>query len=66
MALLSRAGRDGGRDSFVVALARFREAGRRISGLGLPTVFLLEGGYAIGAVGINVVNVLQGFEDAQK
>ena len=44
----------------------FREAGRRISGLGLPTVFLLEGGYAIGAVGINVVNVLQGFEDAQE
>jgi acetoin utilization deacetylase AcuC-like enzyme len=40
----------------------FREAGRRIAGLDLPTVFLLEGGYAIDEVGINVVNVLQGFE----
>ncbi len=42
----------------------FWDAGRRIGGMGLPTVFCLEGGYAIEAVGINVVNVLEGFEDA--
>lgn len=42
----------------------FVETGKRISGASLPTVFLLEGGYAIDAVGINVVNVLQGFEGA--
>jgi acetoin utilization deacetylase AcuC-like enzyme len=27
----------------------------------LPTVFLMEGGYAIEAVGVNTVNVLEGF-----
>ncbi|MAC78807.1 MAG: acetylpolyamine amidohydrolase [Rhodobacteraceae bacterium] len=42
----------------------FMDAGRRIAGLGLPTVFCLEGGYAIEAVGINAVNVLEGFEGA--
>jgi acetoin utilization deacetylase AcuC-like enzyme len=31
----------------------------------LPTLFVLEGGYAVGAIGINVVNVLTGFETAQ-
>jgi acetoin utilization deacetylase AcuC-like enzyme len=42
----------------------FTDAGRRIAGLGLPTVFCMEGGYAIEAVGVNTVNVLEGFEDA--
>ena len=40
----------------------FTDAGRRIAGLGLPTVFCMEGGYAIEAVGVNTVNVLEGFE----
>jgi acetoin utilization deacetylase AcuC-like enzyme len=40
----------------------FTAAGRLIAGLGLPTVFVMEGGYAIEAVGVNTVNVLQGFE----
>lgn len=31
---------------------------------GLPAVFVLEGGYAVGDIGVNVVNVLTGFEDA--
>jgi acetoin utilization deacetylase AcuC-like enzyme len=39
----------------------FTDCGRRIAGLGLPTVFLMEGGYAIEAVGVNTVNVLEGF-----
>jgi acetoin utilization deacetylase AcuC-like enzyme len=42
----------------------FMDAGRRIGKLGLPTVFCMEGGYAIEAVGINTVNVLEGFEGA--
>jgi acetoin utilization deacetylase AcuC-like enzyme len=28
----------------------------------LPTLFVFEGGYAVNEVGINVVNVLTGFE----
>ena len=39
----------------------FTDCGRRIGTLGLPTVFCMEGGYAIEAVGINTVNVLEGF-----
>ena len=42
----------------------FFDAGRRIGKMGLPTLFCMEGGYAIEAVGINAVNVLEGFEDA--
>lgn len=36
--------------------------GRMIAGLGLPTLFVMEGGYAVEALGVNAVNVLQGFE----
>ena len=42
----------------------FMDAGRRIGRMGLPTVFCMEGGYAIEQVGLNTVNVLEGFEDA--
>ena len=42
----------------------FLDAGRRIGRMGLPTVFCMEGGYAIEKVGVNTVNVLEGFEDA--
>ena len=38
--------------------------GRRIAALGLPTLFVMEGGYAVEAIGVNAVNVLEGFEDA--
>ena len=31
----------------------------------LPTLFVFEGGYAVAEVGVNAVNVLTGFEDAQ-
>ena len=30
--------------------------------VGLPTVFVLEGGYAAAELGTNAVNVLEGFE----
>lgn len=50
-------------------ISRFRlkspdylEVGRIIAGLGRPTVFLMEGGYAVDEIGVNAVNVLAGFE----
>ena len=36
--------------------------GEDIARAGLPTVFVFEGGYAVAEVGINAVNVLQGFD----
>ncbi len=36
--------------------------GARIAALGLPTLFVMEGGYAVDALGVNTVNVLSGFE----
>jgi acetoin utilization deacetylase AcuC-like enzyme len=35
--------------------------GRLIGALGLPTLFVLEGGYAVAEIGVNAVNVLQEF-----
>ncbi len=42
----------------------FTRLGQRIAQLGLPTVFVLEGGYAAAELGLNAVNVLEGFESA--
>lgn len=47
---------------FRLRSADFSTYGRMIAGCGLPTLFVLEGGYAVGEIGINVVNVLTGFE----
>jgi acetoin utilization deacetylase AcuC-like enzyme len=35
--------------------------GEDLARVGLPTVFVFEGGYAVSEVGINTVNVLEGF-----
>jgi acetoin utilization deacetylase AcuC-like enzyme len=40
----------------------FTRLGERLGQLGLPTVFVLEGGYAAAALGSNAVNVIEGFE----
>lgn len=48
--------------SFKVTSSDFTDYGCCIAECGIPTVFILEGGYAVAEVGINVVNVLQGFE----
>jgi acetoin utilization deacetylase AcuC-like enzyme len=40
----------------------FTRYGEIIGRLGLPTLFIMEGGYAVEEIGINAVNVLQGFE----
>ena len=41
----------------------FTEIGRRISELSTPTLFILEGGYNLESIGLNVTNVLCGFEE---
>ena len=42
----------------------YKVYGERLARLGLPTLFVMEGGYAVEEIGINTVNVLTGFEDA--
>lgn len=42
----------------------FLRIGERIAHLGLPTVFILEGGDAAPELGIHLVNVLEGYETA--
>ena len=42
----------------------FTAYGARLAELRLPTLFVMEGGYAVEAIGINTVNVLAGFEAA--
>jgi acetoin utilization deacetylase AcuC-like enzyme len=42
----------------------FTDMGGRIAGLDLPTLFVMEGGYAVEEIGINTVNVLTGFEES--
>lgn len=45
---------------FTLQSADYLQIGRRVARAGLPTVVVMEGGYAVEEVGINVVNVLQG------
>ena len=47
---------------FALQCADFLRIGERISYLGLPTAFIFEGGSAVKEIGINVVNLLEGFE----
>ena len=42
----------------------FTAYGADIASLNLPTLFVMEGGYDIAEIGVNTVNVLQGFESA--
>lgn len=44
----------------------FLRLGAAIASMGLPTLFVLEGGYAVAELGVNVVNVLSGFEEAHR
>lgn len=39
----------------------FTKIGQALGGLGLPTLFVMEGGYAVEALGVNIVNALTGF-----
>ncbi|MEM7242575.1 MAG: histone deacetylase family protein, partial [Pseudomonadota bacterium] len=42
----------------------FLDMGAKIAALNLPTVFVMEGGYAVDEIGVNTVNTLRGFLDA--
>ncbi len=46
---------------FRLKSADYLQIGRDIAALGLPTVIVFEGGYAVAEVGVNVANVLEGF-----
>jgi acetoin utilization deacetylase AcuC-like enzyme len=48
---------------FRLESADFTTYGRRLGRLRLPTLFVMEGGYAVEEIGINTVNALQGFEE---
>ncbi len=50
--------------TFKLTSPDFMTYGARIAKLNLPTLFVMEGGYAIDAIGINTVNVIEGFESA--
>jgi len=39
----------------------YLQVGATIARAALPTVFVMEGGYAVAEIGVNVVNVLEGF-----
>jgi acetoin utilization deacetylase AcuC-like enzyme len=52
------------RSHFGLSSADFLRIGERIGWLGLPTAFVFEGGSVVPELGINVVNVLEGFETA--
>jgi acetoin utilization deacetylase AcuC-like enzyme len=41
----------------------YPKIGKRIAKLGLPTLFVMEGGYAVEEIGVNAVGVLTGFEE---
>jgi acetoin utilization deacetylase AcuC-like enzyme len=46
---------------FRLRSADYLRVGAALARAGLPTVFVMEGGYAVAELGTNVVNVLQGF-----
>tara|TARA_R100000935_G_scaffold58146_1_gene94125 strand:- start:99 stop:845 length:747 start_codon:yes stop_codon:yes gene_type:complete len=47
---------------FKLTSADYLSMGERLAKLNLPTLFTMEGGYDVDAIGVNVVNVLKGFE----
>lgn len=47
---------------FKLRSADYLRIGEAIGRLGKPTLFVMEGGYAVAAIGVNAVNVLTGFE----
>jgi acetoin utilization deacetylase AcuC-like enzyme len=49
---------------FQLKSEHFSEIGSTIAGLNRPTLFIMEGGYAVDDIGVNVMNVLCGFENS--
>ena len=50
---------------FKLKTENYIEMGKMIGQLDLPTLFIMEGGYAVDEIGLNVSNVLSGFEAVQ-
>lgn len=48
---------------FHLQSADYLRVGADLAGAGLPTALVFEGGYAVAEVGVNAVNVLQGFDE---
>ncbi|TPX58068.1 hypothetical protein PhCBS80983_g03378 [Powellomyces hirtus] len=48
--------------AFFLTTPVYTEIGRLLGSLQRPTLFVMEGGYAIPDIGVNVTNVLHGFE----
>jgi len=46
---------------FVLQTDDFLKVGQAIGRIGLPTHFVMEGGYALDALGVNVANILAGY-----
>ena len=46
---------------FALQSEDYLRMGERLAAVGLPTVLVFEGGYAVDAVGVNAVNVVQPF-----
>ncbi|MEA2119732.1 histone deacetylase family protein [Halovibrio sp. HP20-50] len=51
--------------AFTFASEDFITLGQRLARTGLPSVLLMEGGYAVDEIGVNVANVLHGFEGSK-
>jgi acetoin utilization deacetylase AcuC-like enzyme len=47
---------------FLLKSEDFCRMGEQIASVGCPTLFVMEGGYMVDEIGVNAVNVLQGFE----
>jgi acetoin utilization deacetylase AcuC-like enzyme len=50
--------------TFHLEAPEYGRLGRELAKLGLPTVFILEGGYAVAEIGDNVAEVLMAFDAA--
>lgn len=47
---------------FLLTSDDFHRMGAQIAAAGIPTLFVMEGGYLVDDIGVNAVNTLQGFE----
>lgn len=50
---------------FTLQSGDYLAVGQALAAAGRPTVFTFEGGYAVDAVGVNAVNLLEGFDRAR-
>ena len=47
---------------FRLTSTNFIQMGEAIAKAGIPTLFVMEGGYMVDEIGINAVNTLQGYD----